>query len=291
MLRKDFHQSSGPIRALLASMAALAFANASQAASPDTAQALDLITNTADKICNVVTTKGETESTQVNGQVKAELSGLASRLANVGISGSGSITHDQYQNVLRQDLAATLHDNAKCKLKVFEDLQVKLIPEASTERTPTPPAPQVPAPNLERPIAWIDAVAFMRTGDVVNGFELQGTVINPTPVQLTDAYVISDTTGERVTLDVELRPGSYTAISEVNAIPSKAVLRLWAIFSPPGISPLEFGARWGSFRLHVDYSGIKPDEKVWPREVVENFLQANWPELGPHVTTKIPPRK
>jgi hypothetical protein len=192
--KKDFYQIPGRIRALLAGIAAIALANAAQAASPDAPQALDLITNTADRICNVVSTKGEIESTQVNGQVKAELSGLASRLANVGISGSGSINNEQYQNVLRQDLAATLHDNAQCKLKVFEDLQVKLIPEASTERT-------IP-PNVDQPIAWADAISFASSGDAMLGLLVAGRVVNPVPVQLIDAYVISDITGERKTLQV-----------------------------------------------------------------------------------------
>ena len=281
--KKDFYQIPGRIRALLAGIAAIALANAAQAASPDAPQALDLITNTADRICNVVSTKGEIGSTQVNGQVKAELSGLASRLANVGISGSGSINNEQYQNVLRQDLAETLHDNAQCKLKVFEDLQVKLIPEASTERT-------IP-PNVDQPIAWADAISFASSGDAMLGLLVAGRVVNPVPVQLIDAYVISDITGERKTLQVALGPGvsKLAAISDVNAIPPKATLQLWAIFPPPGISPLEFLAHWGSFRLHAEYSGIKPDDKVFPRELVQNSAQGTFPELGPHVTPKSPP--
>lgn len=90
-------------------------------------RALKLITDTADKICNVVSTKGEANSEEVKGNVNASLRGLASKLADAGISGSGSITSEQYQNVLRSDLAATLKDNAACKLKVFDTLQNKLL--------------------------------------------------------------------------------------------------------------------------------------------------------------------
>jgi len=86
-----------------------------------------LITDTADRICSVVTAAGSSKSFDVEGQVKAELEGLASRLAGVGISGSGKLKDEHYENVLRQDLAGTLRDNAACKLKVFENLSAKLL--------------------------------------------------------------------------------------------------------------------------------------------------------------------
>jgi hypothetical protein len=61
------------------------------AAAPlDAQQAMDLITNTADRICNVVSTKGDVESSEAKGEVKAVLSGLAAKLADVGVSSSGA---------------------------------------------------------------------------------------------------------------------------------------------------------------------------------------------------------
>jgi hypothetical protein len=117
----------------LAGIAAIAFVGVAHAASLDAAEALDLITKTADRICNIVSTKGEAESSEVKGEVKAQLNGLAAKLADAGISGSGIIKSDKYQNVLRQDLASTLHDNASCKLMVFGTLQAKLL------SSPAPP--------------------------------------------------------------------------------------------------------------------------------------------------------
>ena len=96
----------------------------------DQAKALKLITDTADRICNVVAAAGSSKSLEVQGQLKAELNGLASRLADVGISGAGKLNEEQYQNVLRQDLAGTLRDNAACKLKVFETLSSKMLSAA-----------------------------------------------------------------------------------------------------------------------------------------------------------------
>jgi hypothetical protein len=89
-------------------------------------KALDLITAAAGKICNVVSTRGEVNSSDVKGNVTVQLRGLASKLAEAGVSGTGSITSEQYENVLRSDLAAALKDNTACRLKVFETLQQKL---------------------------------------------------------------------------------------------------------------------------------------------------------------------
>jgi hypothetical protein len=103
-------------------------------------QALDLITSTADRICNVVSAKGEAQSSEVQGNIKAQLSGLASKLADAGVSGSGQITSAQYQNVLRQDLASTLRDNAACKLKVFDTMHKTLFGD-DTRRATAPLQP------------------------------------------------------------------------------------------------------------------------------------------------------
>jgi hypothetical protein len=85
-----------------------------------------------------VSTKGEAESSEVKGEIKAQLSGLAAKLADAGISGSGSINNDQYQSVLRKDLPTALQNNAICKLKVFDTLQNKLL-----ETRPAQPAAQI----------------------------------------------------------------------------------------------------------------------------------------------------
>jgi hypothetical protein len=96
--------------AALAGMVAISFAHVAGAARLDVPQVLGLITQTADRICNVVSTKGEAKSPGIQGKLKAQLSELAAKLADVGVSGSGSINNDQYQNALRHDLASTLHE-------------------------------------------------------------------------------------------------------------------------------------------------------------------------------------
>jgi hypothetical protein len=89
---------------------------------------LDMITETADKICGIVHAQGETKSVAIKGAVHAELQGLAAHLANLGVSGAGDILSNSYQGVLQEQLSATLKDEAACKSKVFDALQIKLLP-------------------------------------------------------------------------------------------------------------------------------------------------------------------
>ncbi len=99
----------------------------------DTAQALAEIANTADSICGTVTAAGRSNSVKVTGDIKAELSGLFKKLANLGVSGSGEMTHSDYEGVLQQQLAGALNDLRQCKLKVFNILQEKLLPDSNVE--------------------------------------------------------------------------------------------------------------------------------------------------------------
>jgi hypothetical protein len=98
------------------------------AQSPEAqAKALDAITKTADGICSIVSHAGSSQSLKVKGDVKAQLTGLIKRLADLGISGAAEFTEDEYENVIQADLAATIQRNAECKLKVFDKLQEKMI--------------------------------------------------------------------------------------------------------------------------------------------------------------------
>jgi hypothetical protein len=95
--------------------------------------ALNLISDTADRICNEVSRTGETRSAEVSGQIQAQLKGLAARLLNVGVSTAGNITSSQYQNVLQEHLARVLVENAACKLEVLKLLKGSLLETANTE--------------------------------------------------------------------------------------------------------------------------------------------------------------
>lgn len=144
-------------------------------------KALDLITNTADKICNVVSTKGEANTSEVKGNVTAQLRGLASKLADVGVSGTGSITSGQYESVLRSDLAATLKDNAACKLKVFDTLQDKLLGSGSAP-APITQGAGMSGPSGNRPQVNISGGENVVSVGQIGGITARVVTINP-PLQ------------------------------------------------------------------------------------------------------------
>lgn len=113
-------------------------------------KSLEMIKDMASSICNEVSLKGEAESYEVQGEIEAKLRGLASRLADLGVSGSGQVASQNYRNVLQEDLAATLRDNAACKLRVFETLHGTL---AGLETRPASTTAARPAPSRPRPMA------------------------------------------------------------------------------------------------------------------------------------------
>jgi hypothetical protein len=91
------------------------------------ARALKLISESAADICNTVEKEGSSQSTELSGDVKAKLSGVVSKIADLGVEGAGKFSSAEYRNVLHQDLAKTLQSNAECKLSGFKLLQEKMI--------------------------------------------------------------------------------------------------------------------------------------------------------------------
>jgi hypothetical protein len=119
--------------------------------------ALKAITDTADRICGVVAAAGESQSVKVTGDLKAQLSGLAKRLADLGISGTGSFDADNYVGVLQSDLPTALGSLRECKLKVFDKLEAKLITGTGTAPTSTATAsPVIPDADSD----WVDGNSY-----------------------------------------------------------------------------------------------------------------------------------
>jgi hypothetical protein len=114
----------------------------------DTPAALAAIADTADRICGIVATQGEAGQSKVQGDIHAELNGLARRLATIGGSGAADLTSSNYQGLLQQDLPTALKDVRECKLRVFEKLQATILPgtvAASGPNSPTPDLLQAPS--------------------------------------------------------------------------------------------------------------------------------------------------
>jgi hypothetical protein len=121
----------------------------------DVARALQEIIDTADRLCGNVATSGQANAARGAGEVKAELNGLVKRLADIGISASGEKSSTSYEGVVQQELTTALRDVRECKLKIFNVLQEKLLPQV-TPAAPVatqPPAAQqaLPAPASASP--------------------------------------------------------------------------------------------------------------------------------------------
>lgn len=99
-------------------------------------RALKAITQTAIEICNEIKTQGHSSSVEASGNVKAKLSGVAKKLVDLGVEGSGKYTTQEHEiTVLQQDLASAIKYNADCKKGVLELLQKSMLP---TTQAPTP---------------------------------------------------------------------------------------------------------------------------------------------------------
>lgn len=78
---------------------------------------------------NRLALEGNATDLELSGDVKAQLQGLVARVADLGMTGAGKYKSDSFKNVLHEQLAEALKDNATCKLKVFELLQEKMVPQ------------------------------------------------------------------------------------------------------------------------------------------------------------------
>jgi hypothetical protein len=131
-----------------ASLAAPAPANA-QTVDDQQKAVIEVIISTAHSLCYDVATASRTKAEGVKGDVKAQLTGLASKIADIGLTGAGDITDSETEGVLQTDLAAALKDSAACKTHVLDTLASKLLsPQPAPPPKPAPP-PTNGAPRTE----------------------------------------------------------------------------------------------------------------------------------------------
>jgi hypothetical protein len=125
-----------------ASLVAPAPANA-QTVDDQQKAVIEVIISTAHSLCYDLATVSRTKAEGVKGDVKAQLTGLASKIADIGLTGAGDITDSETEGVLQTDLAAALKDSAACKTHVLDTLASKLL---SPQPAP-PPKPAAPPTN------------------------------------------------------------------------------------------------------------------------------------------------
>jgi hypothetical protein len=107
-------------------------------------QKLDAIRDFANDICDKVPIKGEGKNVELNGEGKAQVNGLLSKLAHIGGGVSAKSQETEYQNVLQKDLAEQLNNARNCKREIFEALKVSFgLDRPSEDKPPSPSSWQV----------------------------------------------------------------------------------------------------------------------------------------------------
>ena len=114
---------------------------------------IELIVSTANSICYNVSSESQTKTEGLKGDIKGQLSGLASKIVDIGLTGGGDITDSETQGVLQADLASALKDSAACKIHVLDTLASKLLsPQAAAPPTTTPPTNGAPRTDASAPV-------------------------------------------------------------------------------------------------------------------------------------------
>jgi hypothetical protein len=90
-------------------------------------KALSAIKEAAVDICSTIELEGRSNKAELSGDVKAKLTGVFTKVADLGLEGAGKFESSQYRNVVHQDLAKALQQNADCRLSVLKLLQEKMI--------------------------------------------------------------------------------------------------------------------------------------------------------------------
>lgn len=100
-------------------------------------EALQAIRETAAGICATVPLNAKQSNFELSGQAQAKIKGLASKIANLGVSGAGKYTQGASSGLLQKDLASAIKGSNECRLAVFNKLVEAMLP---TTLPPRPPA-------------------------------------------------------------------------------------------------------------------------------------------------------
>lgn len=94
-------------------------------------QALDIISDFADKFCKKVPFEGSQNNFELKGKVKADLNGIIKKLVDIGIEGAGEYQKKEYQGLLQKDLIEVYKSSTECKIQIWSDLNDKFIGHSS----------------------------------------------------------------------------------------------------------------------------------------------------------------
>ncbi|WP_455989823.1 hypothetical protein [Methylorubrum extorquens] len=97
-------------------------------------QTVDLMVEAANRICGTTPASGE-YFTEVRSNVKLQLRDLSRRLTDSGVSNVQNLNSDVYQDAIGDQVAATISNNAQCRLEVLKSLINAQLPERAPSRT------------------------------------------------------------------------------------------------------------------------------------------------------------
>jgi hypothetical protein len=92
-----------------------------------TQAALNMIADTADRICQSAPLEHTEEGIKLNGDARAKVNGLLGKLADLGVQGSGQFNSEQSKGVLEAHIVDAMQASNNCKLTVFQTLEKDLI--------------------------------------------------------------------------------------------------------------------------------------------------------------------
>ncbi len=100
-------------------------------------QQIQLIQDTAASICNTVKeAKGQKTDLQLEGEVKAQLTGLLGKVLDVGGSSKGSLSREQFEGLSRDATATALEGDRGCRERVFNKMFDKLSAAEANDEAP-----------------------------------------------------------------------------------------------------------------------------------------------------------
>jgi hypothetical protein len=170
------------------------------------------------------------------------------------------------------------------------DAAQKQIAELRKQR----PAP--PPPPSGGPITWNSRLILgMGSPSGVKYLILGGSIVGPAVVQLKDAHIVSDLTGETRNFLISTRAHNLDAerlpLDEINPLPPG--MEIWLVVEwPTSLSVQEFLNQWGKFNLTVHYGDSTYSRYVDEDEIKSDLLS----DIGgadlvlgiPRVTKKSP---
>lgn len=97
-------------------------------------KALGLISDFADKYCKEAPTTGMQRTVEIEGEAKASLSSLISKITDLGIKGAGKYKKSEYNGPLQQDLVHAMSDTNNCRIQVLNVLGEKLLGKKTAQK-------------------------------------------------------------------------------------------------------------------------------------------------------------